>query len=246
MARDVRELGGAWRDFQRHSFPEPSPDLARYVARYWVVSWDYPEPYRQLIVPYPNVHLTFQDGRATITGVSSGHQVRVLSGRSSVLGVAFRPGCFRPFLRAPVSTITDRTIDAREVFGPALTAPDVPAVEQLLRAHAPEPDPRAEQAADIVAMIAAKPEITRVDALAREFGTSIRQLQRLFAEHVGIGPKWVIRRYRLHEVTERMARGAELDWASVAAELGYADQAHLTRDFKSLFGEPPTHHAQRY
>ncbi|MGW1680586.1 AraC family transcriptional regulator [Saccharopolyspora sp. NPDC002376] len=246
MVRDVRELGGAWRDFQRHSFPEPSPDLARYVARYWVVSWDYREPYRQLIVPYPNVHLTFQDGRATITGVSSGHQVRVLSGRSSVFGVAFRPGCFRPFLRAPVSTIADRSIDAREVFASALATPDVSAVEHLLRAHAPEPDPKAEQAADVVAMIAAKPEITRVDALARESSTSVRQLQRLFAEYVGIGPKWVIRRYRLHEVTEWMAKGADLDWASVAAELGYADQAHLTRDFKSLFGEPPTHHAQRY
>ncbi|KAA5836912.1 helix-turn-helix domain-containing protein [Saccharopolyspora hirsuta] len=247
MSRDVREVGGAWRRFQRHSFPQPSPDLARYAARYWVVSWDYPEPYRQLIVPYPNVHLTFQDGRATITGVSSGHQVRVLSGRGGVFGVAFRPGCFRPFLRAPVSSITDRSIDAREVFGPALPeAPDVPAVERLLREHAPEPDPKAEQAADVVALIAAKPEITRVDALAAELGTSVRQLQRLFAEYVGIGPKWVIRRYRLHEVTERMATGAELDWAALAAELGYADQAHLVRDFKALFGETPTRYAARY
>lgn len=67
-----------------------------------------------------------------------------------------------------------------------------------------------------------------------------------FAEHVGIGPKWVIRRYRLHEVTERMAAGADLDWAALAAELGYADQAHLARDFKALFGEPLTHYAERW
>jgi AraC-like DNA-binding protein len=56
----------------------------------------------------------------------------------------------------------------------------------------------------------------------------------------------VIRRYRLHEVTERMARGETADWARLAAELGYADQAHLTRDFTSLFGEPPTAYARRY
>ncbi|MER7013357.1 helix-turn-helix domain-containing protein [Saccharopolyspora sp. NPDC000359] len=247
MSRDVREVCGAWQQHQRHSFLQPSPGLTRHVARYWAVSWEYAEPYRQLIVPYPNVHLTFQGGRALVTGVSSGHQFRVLSGRSGVLGVAFRPGCFRPFLGAAVSTITDRTIDAREVFGPALPSePDVPAVERLLREHAPEPDPKAELAAGVVALVIARPEITRVDALAAEFGTSVRQLQRLFAEYVGIGPKWVIRRYRLHEVTERMAQGAELDWAGLAVELGYADQAHLVRDFKALFGETPTRYAARY
>jgi AraC-like DNA-binding protein len=247
VTRDVRELGGAWTRFQRHAFPAPSPDLARYVESYWVVSWDYREPYRQLIVPYPKVHLTFRDGAATVTGVCSGHQVKVLAGSGGVFGVAFRPGCFRPFLRAPVSTITDRSIEAAAVFGPDLPDPvGVEPVERFLRARLPEPDPRAEEAADAVARVAAKPEITRVDALAGELGTGLRQVQRLFAEYVGIGPKWVIRRYRLHEVTERLAAGADIDWASLAAELGYADQPHFARDFKAMFGEPPTWYAQRY
>ncbi|MQA88099.1 MAG: helix-turn-helix domain-containing protein [Streptosporangiales bacterium] len=221
--------------------------MARYVERYWVVSWNYREPYRQLIVPYPNVHLTFRDGRATVNGVSSGHQIKVLEGNNGVFGVEFRPGCFRPFLRAPVSTITDRSIDAGEAFGPGLPDPiEVETVERFLRACLPEPDPRAEEAADIVAKIAANPEITRVDVLVRALDTSVRQLQRLFAEYVGIGPKWVIRRYRLHEVTERLAKGAEIDWASLAAQLGYADQAHFVRDFKKMFGESPTWYAERY
>ncbi|MFD3747009.1 helix-turn-helix domain-containing protein [Nocardia sp. NPDC058633] len=88
--------------------------------------------------------------------------------------------------------------------------------------------------------------MTRVDALAQRFGLSMRGMQRLFAEYVGVGPKWVVRRYRLHEVTERLAHGAEIDWAALAAELGYADQAHLSRDFRAIFGEPPTRYAQRY
>ena len=74
----------------------------------------------------------------------------------------------------------------------------------------------------------------------------MRGLQRLFAEYVGIGPKWVIRRYRLHEVTARMAAGRAIDWAALAADLGYADQGHFIRDFKTMFGEPPTWYAQRY
>jgi len=74
----------------------------------------------------------------------------------------------------------------------------------------------------------------------------VRGLQRLFAEYVGIGPKWVIRRYRLREITERLAAGGPVDWAGLAAELGYADQAHLVRDFRAMVGETPTWYAQRY
>jgi AraC-like DNA-binding protein len=56
----------------------------------------------------------------------------------------------------------------------------------------------------------------------------------------------VIRRYRLHGATERMARGDAIVWADLAGELGYADQAHFSRDFAALFGEPPTRYARRY
>ncbi|WP_291411765.1 helix-turn-helix domain-containing protein [Actinophytocola sp.] len=246
MPRDTRELGSAWLTYQRHDFPLPSPELERYVSYYWDVSWDYAEPYRQKIVPYPNVHLTFQDGAAYVRGVASGHQTKVLAGRSGVFGVAFRPGCFRPFLHASVSTITDRSLDAREVFTDLPDRPSVETVERCLLARRPAPDPRADEAADIVSMIVAKPDLTRVDDLAHASGMSVRGLQRLFAEYVGIGPKWVIRRYRLHEVTERLAKGAEIDWASLAVELGYADQAHFVRDFKEMFGETPTWYAARY
>jgi AraC-like DNA-binding protein len=251
MARDVRELGGAWREYQDHNFVRPAPDLAPYVERYWMVSWAYSEPYRQLIVPYPNVHLTFQDGAATVNGVRTGHHIKVLDGAGRVFGVAFRPGSFRPFLGRPVSTITNRSVDAREVFPGDLPGPvDVATVEAFLRAHLPVRDAKslsaAEHAVDVVARIAATPEITRVEALAHDLGTSVRGLQRLFAEHVGIGPKRVIRRYRLHEVTEQLARGARVAWGEVAADLGYADQAHLTRDFKEMFGETPTWYAERY
>jgi AraC-like DNA-binding protein len=149
-----------------------------------------------------------------------------------------------------VSALTDRTVPAVDVPGlrgsapPA--APDVAAVEQWLRALRPAPDPTAEWVAGVVDLVAAEPGITRVDALADRCGSSVRRLQRLFAEYVGVAPKWVIRRYRLHEVTERMARGAASDRAGLAAELGYADQAHFTRDFTSMFGESPTCYAARY
>ncbi|MEO3816438.1 helix-turn-helix domain-containing protein [Plantactinospora sp. B24E8] len=247
VIRDGRELAGAWTRFQRHTVAAPSPDLARYVERYWMVSWHYEKLYRQLIVPYPNVHLTFTGGAATVRGVSSRHQHRVLAGDGSVFGVVFRPGGFRPFLGAPVSTLTDRSVPARAVFPAEPPArPDAVTVESYLRTRLPEPDPRAAQAAAVVADIAATPGLHRVDVVARTAGLTVRGLQRLFAEYVGIGPKWVIRRYRLHEVTERLASGGPVDWAGLAADLGYADQAHLVRDFTKMFGEPPTWYAARY
>lgn len=261
--RDPRELGGAWTTFQRHAYRDPSPDLAAFVEQYWIVEWNYGDgpPYRQRVVPFPNVHLTFEATRATVNGVRTRPQVRELAGRGGVFGVAFRPGGFRPFLGRSVSTLADRAVPAAEVFGgtdlpasvPAVdlagAAAAVEAVEAFLRERAPEPDPRVAVAAEAVARIAATPELTRVDAVAAVLDTTVRGLQRLFAEYVGVGPKWVIRRYRLREVTERLAAGpsaGDVDWAGLAADLGYADQAHFVRDFTAMFGEPPTYHARRY
>ncbi|MEV0081093.1 helix-turn-helix domain-containing protein [Nocardia neocaledoniensis] len=247
MERDPRELGGAWRTAQRHDFAAPSGELRSCVARYWSATWEYDRPYRQLVVPLPNVHLSFRDGRAELHGPSSSHVYRELSGTGSVFGVAFRPGMFRPFLGAPVARLRDRTVDATTVFGAELPATaDVATIERFLSARLPAPDPQAELAADVVDTIAADTGVTRVDAIAARFGLSVRGLQRLFAEHVGIGPKWVVRRYRLHEITARLDAGGGVDWSAIAADLGYADQAHLSRDFRRIFGEPPTSYARRY
>jgi AraC-like DNA-binding protein len=247
--RDTRELGGAWTRFQRISAAEPSPDLAPFVERYWTVEWNYAEPYRQLIVPFPQVHVTVMvPGGPRVSGVSSRFGVQELVGSGRVVGAAFRPGGFRPFLDGPVSALTDRTVPPSEV-GLAASGPlsaDVAGMEAWLRAALPEPDPLGLWVGEVVAAVAADPAIARVDQLAARFDAGVRRLQRLFAEYVGVGPKWVIRRYRLREVTDRMERGDTVDWAGLAADLGYADQAHLTRDFTAMFGEPPTRYAARY
>ncbi|UQU66360.1 helix-turn-helix domain-containing protein [Couchioplanes caeruleus] len=246
MPRDARELRGAWASFQSIRYADPPPDLAGLVDHYWGVEWDLrgQPPYRQKVVPYPCVHVTFRDGEALVTGPARRHVVRVLEGRGRVFGVAFRPGCFRPFADAAdasAAMLVGRSVPAAEIFG---AAPREDEIEEFLRARL-RPDPLAGTVAAIVEHVRRDPHLTRADQLAREHGMGLRRLQRLFREYVGLGPKWVIRRYRLHEVSERLAAGA-VDWAAVAADLGYADQPHLVRDFTAMVGESPTAYAQRY
>jgi len=64
----------------------------------------------------------------------------------------------------------------------------------------------------------------------------VRGLQRMFGDYVGASPKWVMRRARLHEAALRADGGEPVDWALLASDLGYAHQAHLTRDFTVTLG----------
>ncbi|MGQ4516438.1 DUF6597 domain-containing transcriptional factor [Streptomyces sp. DW26H14] len=113
------------------------------------------------------------------------------------------------------------------------------------------PSPHAEHAARAMALadlVRHDRSVRRVDRLAEAAGLSARSLQRLFGGYVGVGPKWVVLRYRIHEALER-AEAADppgaVDWPALAAELGYSDQAHLVRDFTATVGVPPTAYGQR-
>jgi AraC-like DNA-binding protein len=232
----------------------PEGPLATLVDFYWIVRWDLrgQPAYAQTILPHPNVNLAFEASGAGIYGVDRSLFVRRLEGQGKALGVRFRAGCFRPFWGAPVSQLSDRVVPATRVFGPlaektrqaimcAVTDHEMTSyASSLLFSALPEPDPLAAQAADLVALITSDSSLRRVDQLSFASGWSVRGLQRLFADYVGVGPKWVMRRARLHEAAQRADSGAVVDWATLAADLGYADQAHLTREFTATIGVPPS------
>ncbi|MFI2708961.1 helix-turn-helix domain-containing protein [Micromonospora sp. NPDC018662] len=116
-------------------------------------------------------------------------------------------------------------------------------LDELLTAWAPVPVPAAAEATALVEEIRTDRGVLRVADFARRHAVSTRRLQRLFLDHVGVGPKWVIRRYRLQEAIEQATTGP-LDWSRVAAELGYADQAHLVREFTAVAGVSPAAYAR--
>ena len=230
----------------------PPPDLAHWVDYFWIVRWQAEEPHTQAVIPQPVIHLAAETSRVMVHGVGDNRFSRTLTGTGHVLGVALRPGGFRPILGRPVNSVTrsvtpigdllgfdDRPL-ARRLLRRDATDEDIVAVaEEWLRGLRPERDPMVDAVAGLVAAAEHDHTITRADQLAEQAGMSLRTLQRVFGDYVGIGPKWVVRRFRLLDAAAAANSGADVDWATVAADLGFSDQAHLTRLFTEVVGIPP-------
>jgi AraC-like DNA-binding protein len=244
----------------------PAPALAAFLDHFWIVEWDLEgqPPFVQRTLPYPCVHLVFDSRvRSGIWGVPSGAFDYELKGAGKVCGLRFRPGAFRAILGRPLHTITDQVLGLSEVFpwdaldaeravlGALDDAGMMAAASQLLLPELPAPNPQVEAQVERIGAILRMAEttsgLTRVEELAEAGGVNLRSLQQLFSEYVGVSPKWVIRRFRLHEAADRLASGMDADLAALAHSLGYFDQAHFTSDFRKLVGQTPAHYrkAQR-
>ncbi|HEX6481422.1 MAG TPA: helix-turn-helix domain-containing protein [Ktedonobacteraceae bacterium] len=237
----------------------PSQDLDFFVEHYWIVSWDLrgQEPYVQETLPHPSVHLVFEKDNTRVFGVGKRKFSRLLEDKGQVLGIKFKPGAFYPFVKSPVSNFTDASISFCDVFGMDGNALEDAIFskenetemreigENFLRERLPERDEMVTEINRIVDYVIAHPEITRVDDVVNCLNLNKRTLQRLFHQYVGVSPKWVIQRYRLHEVAERLADNKAIDCAEIALELGYFDQAHFIKDFKAIVGWTPAEYAKR-
>lgn len=251
--KGVVDPAAARRTFRLERY-RPEGVFAAFLDHYWLVEWDLTgrPPYVQRTLPYPCVNLVFDAGRSGVFGVVRGAFDYTLQGRNRALGLRFRPGAFRALLGRPVHTLTDRVLPLSQLFGdgddaalerPVLAAADdagmIAAANRLLEPRLPAPDPQVEHLNALLQQAEQDRQLTRVEQLAERAGTGLRVLQRLFADYVGVSPKWVIRRYRLHDAADRLAQGDAVDLADLAQSLGYYDQAHFTRDFSRLVGRPP-------
>jgi AraC-like DNA-binding protein len=240
----------------------PAPGLAPFIDHFWIVEWDLGEqpPYVQRTLPYPCVHLVFDStgsGKCGIWGVPTGAFDYELKGAGKVCGLRFRPGAFRAVLGRPLHTITDQVLALSSVFPwdeaearrAVLDTPDdaamMAAATRLLAPLLPAPDQQVERIGAILRKAETTPGLTQVEQLADDAGMGVRSLQQLFSDYLGVSPKWVIRRFRLHEAADRLASGAEPDLAALAQELGYFDQAHFSSDFRKLVGESPAQYRKR-
>jgi AraC-like DNA-binding protein len=231
----------------------PAPEVAERVDRHWIVRWDLRgrSPFTQDVLPHPCVNLVFQAGEGRIYGVVRHRFSRRLEGEGVAVGTRFKPGAFAAFVEIPMSRLVGRSVPVAEAFGPDGArlqgevaehddeAQKVAAVERFVGDRLPEDDEGFELVGEIVADMLTLPPGARVEEVAERHGLSERTLQRLFRRYIGLGPKWVLQRYRLHEAAERMAAGEGDDLTRLALELGYFDLPHFTTHFRRAVGRSP-------
>ncbi|MCK8434895.1 helix-turn-helix transcriptional regulator [Streptomyces sp. D2-8] len=176
----------------------------------------------------------------------------------AVLWVAFRPAGARPFLAAPVSAVRDELVGLDELWGTdgavlrerlleAVAAGGPRAVLRALEAallgraeHPLEPDPAVRLAAALLGRGAPVGEV------ADRLGWTARRLARSCTEQLGLPPKRYARIRRLQRLLRRVNAGhGPPEWAVLAADCGYHDQAHLIHEFRALAGITPTAYTPR-
>lgn len=244
----------------------PSPELAELIRRFWVPVWSVPPGAEspQRVLQYPVCLMVVSGEYARFYGVSTGLSETVLTGEGWGVGVMLTPAAGELVLGGPVDGWADRHDELSEVFGDrgarlvdqiralmengptdegvqrAATA----TMEEWLRPALPlDADGRLVNA--IVDRVENDPAVRSVGQVCELFHLTERSLQRLVRRRLGLSPKWLIQRRRLHEVAERLRTdGGTL--ATLAADLGYADESHLVRDFRTVTGMTPRTFSARF
>lgn len=266
--RGIVDPAGARRGFALVRL-DPASDLADLVERHWVVRWDLPpgEAFTQVVVPHPAANVVAEASGYVAHGIPPGLFERTLTGAGAVVGTKLRPGAFRVLLGSADAVRPGVRVDAASFLGAAAGATGLRAV--ALAEHGDEHgaadlvEGLLRQRADAVRTPRATRDLERVHAtiaalvagelapgagvadLAGLTGSTPRSLQRLFAAYVGVSPKWVLQRHRVHLAAELLAADPDQDLAGLATAVGYYDQAHLGTDFLRATGTTPGAYARR-
>lgn len=178
------------------------------------------------------------------------------------VAVRFRPGGAQPLFGLSMRELSDHRVDLGSIWSSQVASEwieclmDVPTssrvrlLERLLSGRISglgSPDPRVR---DAVLRIQSSSGSISVEQLSSILGLTRQHLTRLFDCHVGMGVKIFSRIIRLRHAVQSLKRVStesyRVDWAGLAVDSGYFDQAHFVRDFRTLTGlTPERFHLQR-
>jgi AraC-like DNA-binding protein len=243
----------------------PDPALSAYVEHYWFVSPDdgpvdvrvdvYVDGRADLVfnhgVPYRRQVLGGEEREIAASNLDAQRTVPIRitqRGRVRVCGVRFFLGGLGAFVPDSVKPWTNQTAEPAAVWGPSATAldtslarlgPDEAALRLdawlLARLQREEGRERVERA---LGLLNRDPGMSVAD-MARTLHVSRRQVERLLAHHVGIGPKTMGRILRFQRALRALMSDPGTSLAAVAADAGYFDQPHFIRDFRRMTGGVP-------
>jgi AraC-like DNA-binding protein len=234
----------------------PPRALAPYVSCLWVQTIGAGDgAYEQPVLPDGCADIVSTNGGLTVVGPATTAVTESFAPGSVIVGVRFRTGAAPPLLGVIANELLDREVGLADVWGRSGTrlaarcgdaSRDAEGYERLRAvvrtlldrlADAPAVDAVATRTASMLAAPAPPP----VRDLARRFDLSERQLRRRVEAAVGYPPRTLgrILRFQRFLGAARSSGPPGPDLARLAAEAGYADQAHLTRDSRRLAGLPP-------
>jgi AraC-like DNA-binding protein len=231
----------------------PVPALAPRVRTVWIQQTG-PAPYVQRNLPTGGIELQCLLGRTPrLVGPLTTVNVEVLPAGVTVVGARFWPNALASLLGTPADALLDSTVPADELWGDSAVrlgdqlaaAPGPEAALGLLQkdlvhrfAHAGRPDPLVTDA--VRRLMPWEP--VEIGLLTAQLAISSSQLRRRFRTAVGVGPKALQRTLRLQgylALAQAAAGSAIGRVADLAADVGYADHAHLGRECLRLTGVPP-------
>jgi AraC-like DNA-binding protein len=226
----------------------PSPDLSALIECFWVSEVETDE--RRRILPDGCLDLLFfsrgkQLVEARVVGVMTRpHEVSLCRGLS-ILGVRFQPGMAGVCLPCEIPALNDRTVPLQAALGDAATDllegfADQPSVEASVEklAHRLSLLPTVRRVRQAIGELVGKRGQLSIADLADAAGIGQRQLRRHFISQSGLAPKQLTRILRFRHAASRL-RGGAGDFAGLAIDCGYYDQAHMIRDFRELAGITP-------
>jgi AraC-like DNA-binding protein len=172
--------------------------------------------------------------------------------QDSVIGIHFKPGGAFPFFKLPADELLNQHVSLEDLWGPEARV----VRERLLEAPTPEikfqvleeclveqTAKRMERHRAVNQALALFRNIHTAPAMAdvsNQIGISSRRFIQLFSNEVGLTPKLFCRVRRFQQVLQTLRTGTKFDWAEIAADCGYYDQAHFIHDFKAFSGINPT------
>lgn len=232
----------------------PSIELQQFIKHYWIVEWELAEDktHIQEVIPNPCVNLVIESGRTFFYGPATRKYSYQLNSKGRVFGIKFKPGGFFPWYRQSISKLIDHPLPAEEIFSVPCeelestflnTAAEhmelISRMNEALSALLPPEDKLTGLAEQMTEYIRLHHEITRVDHVCEQFNMNKRTLQRMFKQYVGISPKNVIKLYRLQNAAEALDHGQAVNTLELSLALGYHDQSHFIKDFKTIVGQTP-------
>lgn len=228
----------------------PSVPLRPYIGHYWL-SLNNTDTHH-VAVPDGSVDLVVEVGESSMQrwlyGSTTTRTEIDLNTRCHYIGIRFQPGQSRHFIDATARELTDDHAEAEPLMRSSMDgvfdtlAPErvVSRLNQVLERYLARRQPSVGFIDQAIEQITMAQGNVRIETLAADYGRSRRQFERVFLETVGVTPKFfcLITRYR--RAAGLITAPSGLSLADAAAETGYADQSHMTHDFKKLTGLSPT------